>query len=419
MAVFTPNTIASIDIGTTKISVLIAQQLDKGRIELLGVGRAPSHGLRKGVVVDVADTIRSIKSAVQEAELMAGIKIEAAYIGISGGHINAVNSHGMIPIKQGQVRAHDIKQAIEVARAIPIPEGEHVLHVLPQYFILDDQEPVHDPLHLHGVRLQAYVHIITGNVACVRNLIMCCESAGIRVHDIVLEQLASAHAVLCHDEKELGVAMIDIGGGTADVALYQQNTIRYTMVLPVAGQHFTHDLAIGLRIGYDQAEKIKQTYGYVSPALFNQSFSKEHQLFQNEIIVDSLDGTQTQAFSRYDIARILYPRAQELLTLVHDQIVQNKMQRFMRAGLVLTGGGSLLAGMQDLAATIFQVPVRIGIPRIEYDLPQSLADPMHATGYGLLLYAVHKQQDKHLNLMDSALMQRIFVRMKSWISDFF
>ncbi|MCA9770390.1 cell division protein FtsA [Candidatus Dependentiae bacterium] len=409
--------ITSIDIGTTKISVLIAQQLDGKRVEILGIGKAPSYGLRKGVVVDVADTIRSIKTAVQEAELMAGIQVESAYIGISGAHISSMNSQGMIPLKYGQVRPYDIKQVIETAKAIPVSEGQKILHVLPQYFIIDDQDPVYNPCNLHGVRLQVQAHIIMGSVSCVQNLITCCEAAGISVKDIVLEQLASADAVLSNDEKELGVAMIDIGGGTADLALYQRGNIRHTMVLPVAGQHFTNDLAIGMRISRAEAERIKKEYGCViSP--FDTALARVNKN-NEEIIVESIDVADTQHINQYDIARVLYPRANELLAIVRREIIQKKLQKFMTAGLVLTGGGSLLNGMKELAQEIFDVPVRIGIPRIEYDLPQSLESPIYATGYGLLIHVLKKYADNRINNIDGPLVQRIFMQMKSWVSDFF
>jgi cell division protein FtsA len=408
--IFANNIVTSIDVGTTKISVLIAHRLDKDRVEILGVGKALSNGLRKGIVVDAADTIHSIKIALQEAELMAGIKIESAYIGISGGHITSINSHGMIQLKHAQVREQDIKQVIDIAKAIPLPEGQYILHVLPQYFLIDDQEPVYDPLHLYGVRLQSYVHIVMGNVACVQNLIMCCESAGITVKDIVLEQLASAHAVLNSDEKELGVAIIDIGGGTADVALYQHNNIRYTMVLPIAGQHFTQDLAIGLRIPLKEAERIKKEYG--SALIINNDLSQH-------IVTQSIDDNQTQMIAPNDIQRILHARANELLTIIANQIKQKKVHHFINAGVVLTGGGSLLAGMPELAQSIFHLPVRVGAPRIQYDLPQSLANPMYATGYGLLLYAIKKETNTAVMFFNGKMSQKIFVRMKSWLSDFF
>lgn len=407
--------ITSIDVGTTKISVLVAQQLDGNRVEIVGIGKAPSHGLKKGVVIDVASTIHSIKMAVKEAELMAGVPIESAYIGISGGHISSLNSHGMVPIKQGQVRLSDINAVITAAKAIPIPEGQHVLHVLPQYFLIDGL-PVHDPLNLHGVRLEVHAHIIMGSIVSVQNLVKCCESAGVHVKDIILEQLASADAVLNDDERELGVAMIDIGGGTADVALYQHGNIRHTMVLPVAGNHFTNDLSVGLRLSYHEAERIKKEYGCVWLPFIEAAEKKNT---DHIIEVELVQGLETNIIHERDIARVLYPRAYELLAIVHREIVNKKLQRFMSAGLVLTGGGSLLKGMRELAEEIFDVPVRIGVPRIAYDLPQSLANPIFATGYGLLIHAMKKRHDTHIGNLDGPLMNRIFERMKSWVSDFF
>src|SRR5579871_6389307 len=245
--IFSDRLLVAIDVGTTKICVIVAQQLDNQAVEVVGIGKAPSDGLRKGVVVDVAKTIQSIKAAVKEAEIMAGIEIDAASIGISGGHIQSVNSHGVVPLRRGEIRLQDIENVIAAAKAIPVPEGQQILHVLPQYFMVDSHNKVHYPLGMHGIRLEVMAHIILGATASVQNLVKCCETAGIKVTDIVLEQLASAQAVLSPDERELGIAVLDIGGGTSDLALYQQNNIRHTKVIPVAGNHFTNDIAVGLR----------------------------------------------------------------------------------------------------------------------------------------------------------------------------
>ena len=232
-----------------------------GQVEIIGVGKSPSDGLRKGVVVDIAKSVHSITRAVKESEMMAGVPVESAYVGIAGGHIQSVNSHGVVGIKRGQIRQSDIMNVLDAAKAIPIPEGQQILHVLSQYFIIDGRDKVHNPVGMHGVRLEVYAHIITGSVASVQNLISCCEQTDVRVKDIILEQLASADAVLSSDERELGVAVLDIGGGTSDLAIYQNGSIRHTMVLPVAGNHFTNDLAIGLRITLDESERIKKEYG--------------------------------------------------------------------------------------------------------------------------------------------------------------
>ncbi len=259
--VYANRLLTSIDVGTTKICVLIAQHLDGDQVEILGIGKAPSDGLRKGVVVDIAKTIRSIRLAVQEAELMAGVKIEFAAVGISGAHITTCNSHGVVPIKRGDITQQDIDSALAAAQAISILNGQQILHVLPQYFVIDGTERVHDPLGMHGVRLEVQAHIILGATASVQNLVKCCEAAGVKVDDIILEQLASGQAVLSSDERQLGVGVLDIGGGTSDLAIYQDGSIRHTKVIPIAGNHFTHDLAIGLRTTIEDAERVKVQYG--------------------------------------------------------------------------------------------------------------------------------------------------------------
>ncbi|HSW73898.1 MAG TPA: cell division protein FtsA [Candidatus Limnocylindria bacterium] len=408
---FSDRIVTAIDIGTTKICVIIAQHLDNGRVEILGIGKSPSDGLRKGVVVDVGKTIYSIKTAVKEAELMAGFAIESAYIGISGGHIQSLNSQGIVPIKRGEIRLTDIENVMSAARAIPIPEGQQILHVLPQYFVIDGHERVHYPLGMHGIRLEVNTHIILGAIASVQNLVKCCEMAGIKVKDIILEQLASAQAVLSPDERELGIAVLDIGGGTSDLALYQHGNIRHTMVLPVAGNHFTNDVAVGLRTTLKEAERIKHAYGYAALEL----------LEKDELIeIEMVQGNQKHIVCVSELVGILEPRARELLVLVHKEITKHKLQPFMPAGLVLTGGSSLLRGMHDVAHKIFDIPVRIGHVRVTYDLPESLSSPMYATGYGLILYAV-QQMHKELpgDTTQGPLSKRIAARMKSWVSDFF
>lgn len=408
--IFSDRIITSIDIGTTKICVLIAQHLDQDRVEILGVGKAPSEGLKKGVVVDVAKTIHSIKLAAKEAELMAGVAIESAYIGISGAHIQSFNSQGMAPIKRGEITQLDIDAALASAKAIPVEEGQHILHVLPQYFIIDGRDQVTDPIGMHGVRLEVQAHIITGGIASVQNLVSCCERSGIKVADIVLEQLASAEAVLSRDERELGIGVLDIGGGTSDLALYQHGSIRHTMVLPVAGNHFTNDVAVGLRITIKEAERIKREYGVADPSL----------LLEDDVIeVEMVQGGQKNLVQQSDIMQIVQPRADELLSIVHDEIVKKRLARFMASGLVLTGGGSLLRGMKERAEKIFDMPVRMGSPRLDYDLPDSLDSPIYATGYGLIMYALKKQTDKTAAEMSGPSYKRIVFLMKSWVSDFF
>lgn len=403
------NIITSIDIGTTKICVLIARILDNKELEIIGVGKSPSHGLKKGVVVDVAKTIYSIKNAVQEAQLMAGITIESAVIGISGGHISSLNSNGIVPIKRNEIKIQDIENSLAAAKAVPIPDGQQILHVLPQYFIIDGTTMVHDPLGMHGIRLEVQAHIITGAVSSVQNLITCCEQSEIMVSDIILEQLASANAVLSDDEKKLGVAMLDIGGGTSDLAIYYQESIFHTMVLPIAGNHFTQDLAIGLRTTLAQAEQIKKEYGLAYLGLLKDD---------NFIEIEQVQGNDRQIIQLHDMVRILQPRAQELFLIVKKEIEKHNLTPYISTGIVLTGGGSLLEGMVELAEDIFQTTVRIGKPHITFDLPESLYNPIYATGYGLLVYVLKKRQQIYKE-NNSFLSHRVLERMKSWIVDLF
>jgi cell division protein FtsA len=401
--------ITSIDIGTTKICVLVARKIGD-QLEIIGIGKSPSRGLAKGVVVDIAKTISSITHAVKEAEMMAGVSIESAYIGISGAHIQSVNSNGVIPIKHGQIRQSDIANVLEAARAIAVPEGHQILHVLPQYFIINGQDRVKDPIGMHGVRLEVQAHIIMGSVSSVQNLLNCCQSAGISVNDIILEQLASAAAVLSDDEQEMGVGVLDIGGGTSDLAFYKDGTVRHTMVLPVAGNHVTNDIAIGLRISKNEAERIKKEYGYASASLIEDDKCIE---------VEMVQGEDLQVILLSDLVLIIEARMQELFILVRSEIVRHHLEQFMINGIVLTGGGALLVGAQQVAESIFSCPVRIGRPRVLFDLVETLQSPLYATGYGLLVHVIRNEKKIKMHLAEEPLTRRVFERMKLWVSDFF
>jgi len=408
--VFSNSIITSIDIGTTKICVLIAKRVGTSNLEILGVGRAPSFGLKKGVVVDINQTVQSIKRAIGEAQLMAGCEIEDAYIGISGSHIQSFNSSGAVPIKRGQVLESDIAAVLASARAVPLEQGQQVLHILPQYFIVDGKDRVTNPVGLHGVRLEAVVHVITGAISSIQNLIKCCELAGVKVKDIVLEQLASADGVLSHDERMLGVGILDIGGGTADFAVYQNESIRYTKVFPIAGNLFTSDLAVGLRSTLHDAERVKLEAGYVGM----------HQFADDDVVdVEMVQGNVTHAIKKNEVAYILRARAQELLLMVEHEIAKADLRRYMISGLVITGGGSLLKGIDELAKNIVSLPVRIGKPKTEHILPESLNNPIYATGYGLLMYAVNSHSSRGMDHLEGPLVKRILLRMKSWVSEFF
>lgn len=407
--VFSEHIAVSIDVGTTKICVIVARVRNGGPIEVLGIGKVPSHGLKKGIVIDIDQTVASIRAAVHEAELVSGHTIEAATIGVSGSHVRSLNSQGAIPIRRGIVREQDINEVLAAAQAIAIPEGQRVLHVLPQYFRIDGQEPVLRPLGMAGIRLEAQVHIITGSTTSVQNLVSCCQMAGVKVTDIVLEQLASAYAVLSPDERELGIGIVDIGGGTSDFAIYQNSSIRYTMVLPVAGNQFTNDLAVGLHTNLSEAERIKITHGLV----------KTRAGADRLISISCVHDNQPQMISEAQLMYILHARAYEVFNLLKRDIERHNLRPLLTTGLVLTGGGALLSGMQHVASKVLSIPVRIGAPKTGHVLPESLDSPIYSTGYGLLLHAFNGQTNNNTIGEDTSNIGRVLERMKTWISDFF
>lgn len=405
-----PDTLwTAIDVGTTKICVLIAEQRGPGHCEIIGIGRAPSHGLARGVVVDVAPAVQSIKSAIKEAELMAGCPVESAFVGISGSHINATTSHGIVPVKTGEVKPYDIASVIAAAKAIPIPEGQQILHVMPQFYIVDSQHRVRDPLGLHGVRLEVQAHIITGGVSSVQNLVRCCEMAGVKVRDIILEPIASADAVLSSDERELGVAVLDIGGGTSDFAIYHHGSIVHTKIFPIAGNLFTNDIALCLRTTLKEAERIKKEFG-------STMLSEDTNI---PLDIESVDGETRRMIMSKDLSEILQFRALELLMLVKEEIDAYHLAQFAPSGLVLTGGGSLLHGIKEVSETILNLPVRVGRPRVSDMFKETLDNPMYATGYGLLVHGIKMHSQKSIEDLSGPLIHRVFWRMKSWISDLF
>lgn len=412
--------VTAIDIGTTKICVLIASVDMHGKPEIVGIGQHPSYGLKKGVVVNIGKTVESIKEAVKQAEQMAGIKVENASVGISGGHIKSYNSTGVVAIKGRDVSQSDIDRVIEAAKAIPISPDQDILHVLPQYFRVDGQEYVLDSLGMYGVRLEAQIHIITGAVASAQNIVKSCELAGVAVSDIVLEQLASADAVLTQSEREIGVGIIDIGGGTSDFAIYKDGRIRHSKVLPLAGNHFTSDLAIGLGIPVDQAEHLKKMYGSASSRQELESKFLESKFVDVNLGYEG--GVKSVNLDLFE--EILQVRAEEIFDLFLDEIKEYRLKAFMPSGLVLTGGGSLLRGMKEIAAQKLALPVRVGIPitntlaQQDHDLPDLLKSPIYSTVYGLLLYAIGSGGTTFMTSNNDSRFTKIFKRMRSWIYDF-
>jgi cell division protein FtsA len=400
-----------LDIGTTKICAIVGNLTEEG-IDIVGIGTSPSRGLRKGVVINIESTVASIRKAVEEAELMAGCEIKSVYAGIAGGHIKGFNSQGVIAIKNREVCADDVKRVIDAAKAIAIPMDREVIHILPQEFIIDDQDGIREPLGMSGVRLEAKVHIVTGAVASAQNIIKSCNRAGLDVADIVLEQLASSEAVLSADEKELGVALIDVGGGTTDIAIFVDGAIKHTSVLSLGGNHLTNDIAVGLRTPMAEAEKIKQKYGCCLASLVGK----------DEIIeVPSVGGRKPRVLSRQLLAEILEPRVEEIFTLVNREIVKSGFEDMIASGVVLTGGSTILEGMPELAEQVFNLPVRRGLPQRIGGLVDVVNSPAYATGVGLVVYGsknvgVHEFPTAQ---SEESIFRKVSGRMKEWFSEFF
>jgi cell division protein FtsA len=405
------NLIVGLDIGTTKICAIVGNMTEEG-IDIVGIGTSPSKGLRKGVVINIESTVSAIKKAIEEAELMAGCEIKSVYAGIAGGHIKGFNSQGVIAIKNREVSPEDVKRVIEAAKAIAIPMDREVIHILPQEFIIDDQDGIREPLGMSGVRLEAKVHIVTGAVASAQNIVKSCNRAGLEVADIVLEQLSSSEAVLSADEKELGVALVDIGGGTTDIAIFVDGAIKHTSVLSLGGNHLTNDIAVGLRTPMAEAERIKQKYGCCLSSLVGKDETIE---------VPSVGGRKPRVLSRQLLCEILEPRVEEIFTLVNREIVKSGLEDMIASGIVITGGSTILEGMPELAEQIFNLPVRRGLPQRIGGLTDVVNSPVYATGVGLVIYG-SKNVGAHefpTQQSDDTVFRRVSRRMKEWFGEFF
>ncbi len=405
------NLIVGLDIGTTKIACIMGEINDQGKIDVIGIGTHPSKGLRKGVVVNIESTVESIKNAVEEAELMAGSEIESVYVGIAGGHIKGFNSHGVIAVKSKEITQPDIDRVIDAAKAVAIPMDREVIHVIPQEYIVDDQDGIKTPLGMAGVRLEAKVHIVTGAVTSAQNIVRSVTRAGLRVNDIVLEQLASCKAVLTNDEKELGVAMIDIGGGTSDLAIFFQEAIKHTSVLAIGGNHLTNDIAIGLRTPTSEAEKIKKSYGCALTSLVKEGETIE---------VPSVGDRENRVLSRQILSEFIEPRVDELFTLIKNEINISGHADLITSGIVLTGGSTIMEGMAEAAENIFELPVRKGTPKCIGGLVDVVNSPMFATSVGLLFFGMEQTlAGKSRNLAGTKTFNKILSRMKEWVEEFF
>ena len=401
------NIIVGLDIGTTKMCAVVGE-ISGNEINIIGIGTHPSIGLRKGVVVNIESTVDSIKKAVEEAELMAGCEISAVYAGIAGGHITGFNSHGIVAIKGSEITQNDVERVIDAARAVAIPMDREVIHVLPQEFIVDDQSGIQNPVGMAGVRLEAKIHIVTGAVTSAHNIVKCANRSGLDVCDIVLESLASGEAVLTEEEKELGTALLDLGGGTSDLAVFSGKNIKHTFVLALGGNNLTNDIAIGLRAPLTEAEKIKKKYGTALTRDING---------EETIEVPGMGGRKPRKLPRQILGEILEPRMEEIYTLIRREIYRAGMEDLITSGMVLTGGTALLENAVEVAESIFNVPTRLGRPMGISGLVDVVNNPMYATGVGLVIYGARHQVRKKFRIRDKNIFNRVMTRMKKWFRD--
>jgi cell division protein FtsA len=399
------NLLVALDIGTNKIVVLVGEIDNEQKIEVIGVGQHPSKGLKKGVVVNIEATVQSIQRAVEEAELMAGCEIHSAFTGIAGSHIRSLNSHGIVAIQDNEVTPSDVERVIDAARAVAIPADQKILHILPQDFIIDNQDGIKEPIGMSGVRLEAKVHLITGAVSAAQNIIKCVKRCGLEVSDIILEQLASSYAVLTDDEKELGVCLVDIGGGTTDIAVFVAGAIRHTAVIPIAGDQVTNDIAVALRTPSQYAEKLKLEYGCAVAKLADN---------KQPIEVRSPGDRQGKQSSVRALAEVIEARYEELFSLVAAELRRSGLEDLVAAGAVITGGGAQVTGLAPLAEATLNMPVRIGCPVNIKGLGEQLDSPVYSTSVGLLMYGLNQQDDPQLQIHKR---KSVLTRMKQWFKN--
>jgi cell division protein FtsA len=399
------DVIVGLDIGTSKVVALVGEITADGSIEVIGLGSQPSRGLKKGVVVNIESTVQSIQRAVEEAELMADCEINAVYAGIAGSHVRSLNSHGVVAIRDREVTHGDVEHVIDAAKAVAIPADQRILHVLPQEFIIDGQEGIRDPIGMSGVRLEAKVHIVTGADSAAQNIIKCVQRCGLVVEDVVLEQLASSYAVLTEDEKELGVCLVDVGGGTTDIAVFGNGAIRHTAVIPIAGDQVTNDIAVSMRTPTQYAEDIKIRYACALSQLANPDESIE---------VPSVGDRPARRLARQTLAEIVEPRYEELFNLIREELRRSGFEEMIAAGIVLTGGSARMEGAIELAEEIFHVPVRLGLPGQVKGLSDVVRSPIYSTGVGLLLYARENSAPASRAAALGGNVAGVFDRMKSW-----
>ncbi|MCA2996964.1 MAG: cell division protein FtsA [Rhodocyclaceae bacterium] len=401
----TKNLIVALDIGTSKIVAIVAELTAEGTFDVLGIGQHPSRGLKKGVVVNIEDTVSGIQRALEEAELMADVKIRDVITGIAGSHIKSFNSHGMVAIKDREVSQFDVDRVVETARAVNIPMDQQILHILTQEFIIDGQEDVREPVGMSGVRLEVKVHIVTGAVSAAQNIMKCVRRCGLEPRDLVLQPLASSIAVLSADEKDLGVCLVDIGGGTTDIAVFTGGAIRHTAVIPIAGDQITNDIAMALRTPTKDAEDIKMAYGCALRQIASV----------NDVIeVPGVGDRSPRQMSRQTLAEVIEPRVEELYALIQRELRSSGFEELLSSGIVLTGGSASMAGMVELGEEVFHMPVRLGVPVYSGGLAEVVRTPRFSTAVGLLLTGVEqRKRDDHVRLHSSNF-KSVLERMASW-----
>ena len=404
------NLIVGLDIGTSKVVAIVGELNDSDSIDIIGIGSHPSKGLKKGVVVNIESTVLSIQRAIEEAELMAGCQIHSAYTGIAGSHIRSMNSHGIVAIRDNEVTSADIERVIDAAKAVAIPADQKILHILPQEFIIDNQEGIREPIGMSGVRLEAKVHMVTGSVSAAQNISKCVRRCGLETDDIILEQLASSFAILTEDEQDLGVCLVDIGGGTTDIAVFTEGAIRHTAVIPIAGDQVTNDIAVALRTPTQYAEDIKVKYACALRQLTN---------LEDTIEVPGVGDREPRRLSRQTLAEVVEPRYEELFTLIQSELRRSGFEDIIAAGIVLTGGSSKMEGLIELAEEVFHMPVRLGVPQNVSGLADVVRNPIYATGVGLLHYGKQQHLDGITPHVDrSNNFNSIWARIKGWFKEF-
>lgn len=402
--------IVGLDIGTSKICSAVGEMTEHG-VEIIGIGSHGSLGMRKGVVINIDNTVASIKKAVEEAALMAGCEINTVFTGIAGSHIKAFNSHGVVAVKTREVSQRDLDRVLDAAKAVAIPTDQEVVHVLPQDYIIDDQDGIKDPLGMSGVRLEARVHIVTGATTAMQNVVKCCNRSGLHVADVALMPLACADAVLTDDEKDLGVALADMGSGTTDITIFHDGTVKHTAVLPIGGNHVTNDIAAGLRTPFADAERIKLHYGCAKASMVAEQVRLE---------VPSSAGKPQRSVSRQILCEIIEPRMDEVFQLIRKEIVKSGYEDYLGAGVVMTGGSMLLPGAVEAAEIAIGVPVRLGTPRHVGGLVDVIANPIYSSAIGLVLYGIKRQERSFFRVReDATILSKVKHRMSDWLSDFF